>query len=202
MLVNDPRADQTYTSFEVAASKRLSNRWQFMMSYSATKLHIPIVQNTQGVGDFVVPGISLFVSTVDPNAEINTVNNTWEWQARTTGAYIFPGDVQLSANFERRSGTPYARLVSFTGGQTIPAITLRVEPIGSRRLPDINLMHLRVEKSFRLTAEHKVALRANVFNALNINTVTGLTQLSGVNFLRPTVIMPPRIVEFAVTYSF
>ncbi len=202
ILVNDPQADPTYKSFELAASKRLAKRWQLMASYSATTIHIPIVQNTQGIGDFQTPGIGLFVSTVDPNAEINTVNNTWEWQARTTGAYLMPGDVQVSANFEHRSGTPYARMVSFTGGQTIPAISLRVEPIGTRRMPAINLLHLRVEKSFRLTPAQGVSLRANVFNATNINTVTNLVQLSGPNFLRPTSIVSPRIVEFAIQYTF
>jgi hypothetical protein len=203
MLVSDPKANPTYKSFEIATSKRLSNRWQLMASYSATKLHVPITQNTQGAGnDFQMPGISLFLSTVDPNAEINTVNNNWEWQGRATGAYLFPFDIQVSANFEHRSGIPYARTVSFTGGRTIPAITLRVEPIGTRRTPNINLLHFRVEKSLRLTAGQKVSLRLNVFNATNINTVTRLSQLSGRNFERPTEIMPPRIAEFAVQYSF
>ena len=202
MLVSDPKADQIYKSFEVAASKRLSHRWQAMASYSATKLHIPISQNTQGCCDFQAPGISLFLSTRDPNAEINTANNTWEWQARGTGAYIFPGDVQVSANFEHRSGTPYARTVSFRGGRTIPVLQVRVEPIGTRRLPNIDLLHLRVEKSFHLTQAQRVSLRLNVFNAGNINTVQTLVQLSGPNFERPTSIIQPRVAELAVQYSF
>ncbi len=202
MLINDPRADQNYKSFEISASKRMSNRWQLLASYSATRIHVPIVQNTSGCCDFVNPGIGLFVSTVDPNAEINTVRNSWEWQARATGAYILPFDVEVSANFESRSGTPYARTVSFTGGQTIPNITLRVEPIGTRQLPTINLLHFRVEKSVRLSKRQKVALRANIFNLTNINTVTNLNQLSGTNFEKPVAIIAPRIVEFAAQYTF
>ncbi len=202
MLVSDHRADQTYKSIEVAASKRLSHRWQMMTSYSATKLHIPITQNTQGCCDFQAPGISLFLSTLDPNAEINTANNTWEWQARATGAYVLPRDVQLSANFEHRSGTPYARTVSFRGGRTIPVQQIRVEPIGTRRTPNINLLHVRVEKSFHVTQAQRVSLRLNVFNATNINTVQNLIQLSGPNFERPTSIIQPRLAEFAVQYSF
>jgi hypothetical protein len=202
MLVSDPKADQNYKSFEIATSKRLSNRWQMMASYSATRLHVPITQNTQGCCDFQNPGISLFLSTKDPNAEINTANDTWEWQARTTGAYVFPGDVQVSANFEHRSGTPYARTVSFRGGTTIPVLQVRVEPIGTRRTPDISLLHMRVEKSFRLTPQQRVSLRLNVFNATNINAVTNLVQLSGPNFERPTAIVQPRIAEFAVQYTF
>ena len=115
---------------------------------------------------------------------------------------MFPRDVQVSANFEHRSGASQARTVSFTGGRQIPSITLRVEPIGARRLPNLNILHLRAEKSFRLTQGQKVAVRLNVFNALNINTVLTRTVLSGPDFLRPLTITPPRIAEFAVSYSF
>lgn len=106
------------------------------------------------------------------------------------------------ANFERRSGTPYARTVSVTGGRTILSITVRVEPIGSRQLPDINLLHLRVEKLFRLRQAQKVSLRLNVFNAMNINTVTNLVQLSGPNFERPTSIMPPESLNSLCSTTF
>ena len=211
MLVNDRKADQTYKSVEIAATKRLSSRWSLMASYSATKIHIPYVQNTASTGsDFTNVGLQVFLATYDPNAEINTLMDVWEWQARIDGAYIFPHGVLVSANFEHRSGTPYARTVSFTGGQQIPSIVLRVEPIGARRLPNINLLHTRVEKSFRLTRGQKVALQLNIFNATNINstntnvliTERSFTQLSGPAFGRPSSILPPRIAELGMSYTF
>jgi hypothetical protein len=42
--------------------------------------------------------------------------------------------------------------------------------------------------------------RSVVYNALDINTVRTVTQLSGRNFLRPRTIAPPRIAELAVSY--
>ena len=92
--------------------------------------------------------------------------------------------------------------MSFTGGQQIPQLTLRVEPIGARRLPNLNILHLRAEKSFRLREGQKMALRLNLYNALNINTVLTVTQLSGRNFLKPRTIAPPRIAEFGASYTF
>jgi hypothetical protein len=201
-LVNDPKADQSYKTIELAASKRLSRRWQFMASYSATKVNIPIVQNTTGISDFAVPGLAPFVSTLDPNAEIFAENRTWEWLGRASGSYQLPWDVTLSANFDHRSGVPYARMVSVAGGRTIPSMTLRVEPIGDRRTPSINLVDFRAEKVVRLARGHRWGLRVNLYNALNTNTAVGVTQLSGPNFLRPTSIVPPRTTEFGVTYYF
>jgi len=87
-------------------------------------------------------------------------------------------------------------------GQPIPNIVLRVEPIGAQRLPDINLLHMRLEKSLRLSEGRKLALRMNVFNVTNINTEQSITQLSGVNFGRPGNIFSPRIVELGAEFSF
>jgi hypothetical protein len=87
-------------------------------------------------------------------------------------------------------------------GQPIPNITLRTEPIGARRLPDINLLHMRIEKAIRMSEGRKLALRLNIFNVTNINTEQSITQLSGVNFGRPGGVLPPRIAEIGAEYSF
>jgi hypothetical protein len=201
--VNDSGSDQTFKSYEVALSKRLSNRWLGMASYSSTNVDIPFAQNTASTGnDFTMPGLQVFLATLDPNAEINSALKYREWTARASGAYIFPFDIQVSANFESRSGTPYARTVSFTGGQQITSQVVRVEPIGTRRLPTINLLHMRAEKTFRVTQGQRVSLRLNVYNVTNISTVQTLTQLSGPNFELPLAIMPPRIAEIGVQYEF
>jgi hypothetical protein len=203
MLVNDSGSNQTFKSYEIALSKRLSNRWLGMASYSSTNVDIPFAQNTASTGnDFTMPGLQVFLATLDPNAEINSALKYREWTARASGAYIFPWDLQVSANFESRSGTPYARTVSFTGGQQLTSQVVRVEPIGTRQLPTINLLHMRAEKSFRVRQSQKLSLRFNLYNVMNISTVQSLTQLSGPNFERPVTIMPPRIGEFGVQYDF
>jgi hypothetical protein len=173
-----------------------------MASYSATKSHVPYVQNTAGVGDFIAPGLTVFLPTDDPNAEIFAANNTWEWNTTASGSYSLPWDVLVSAHFENRSGVPFARTVSATGGVTIPSITVRVDPIGTYRTPSVNLTDFRVEKSIALGQTQKLAVRLNVYNLLNSNTLTSLTQLSGPNFLLPSAILPSRLLEFGVAYRF
>ena len=92
--------------------------------------------------------------------------------------------------------------VAAPAGQPIPNITLRTEPIGARRLPDINLLHMRIEKAIHMSGGRKLALRLNIFNVTNINTEQSITQLSGVNFGRPGGVLPPRIAEIGAEYSF
>ncbi len=198
VLTNDPKADYSVKSVEFAVSKRYSSGWQVMASYSAAKKNIPISSG-------LVPsegGSPVQAGDFNPNAEIFTADRTWEWGTKVSGAYSFPAEVMVSANFESRSGIPWARQVLFTGGRTIPSIVLNVEPIGTRRLPTTNLLDLRVEKRFSLAGQQSVTGRVNVFNILNSNTVQALTMRAGPSFLRPTRIMPPRILEFSASYAF
>jgi hypothetical protein len=63
------------------------------------------------------------------------------------------------------------------------------------------VLDLRLEKSIRVRTQ-KVALRLNLYNAANVNTITSLTQQSGPNFLRASNIVPPRTAEVSMQYSF
>src|SRR5207247_2199039 len=75
--VPNSKSNAKYRSFEIAASKRLSNRWLFSASYSTTKVNVPYVSNTmQTVGSACIGCVDL--TTYDPNAEIFGANNTWD----------------------------------------------------------------------------------------------------------------------------
>ena len=184
-LFNPPDNDQTFKTIEFAGSKRLSDGWQFQASYSATKINIPF------------PSLSDY----NPNAEINTANQTWEWGAKVSGTYIFPFEIAASVFFNHLSGTPQARTVLFAGGRQIPSLLINVEPLGSLRLPNTNQLDLRIEKSLDFGGARKLTLRASIYNALNANTVTARTVQSGANYLRATAIVPPRFVEFGASFN-
>ena len=112
MRVNDSNADQTFKTFEVGTTRRLTNGWQLGGSYAATRKHIPF-----GTGTFAL----------NPNAEINNADNTTEWLGRVSGSYLFPFDVAVSANYSHQSGDPQRRTYIFSGGRQIPTITLPTE---------------------------------------------------------------------------
>jgi len=194
-IVNDDKANQKYSTIEIAVSKRLANKWHMMASYSATKRDVPLPNNVGG-------GTSFGANTQDPNAEIFSADRNWEWLGRVSGSYLFPYGLQTAANFEHRSGAPWARTALFRGGATIPSITLNVEPIGSQRLPNINLLDLRLEKRLTLPRRQQLQLQLNVFNAANINDITAITQQSGPSYGLATAIVLPRIVAFSAHYIF
>ena len=196
MVINDPNADQTYKTIELAVARRLSGRWQVNTSYSATKKNVPF-----GTG----------LTPYNPNAEIFVADNTWEWNAKASGTYVFPYDILGALNFEHRSGDPSARQVLFTApGTTVPSIVLNVEPIGSIRTPHVNMLDARVSKRLGLAGGRSLELRVDVFNLMNIDTLRNWNVRSGPIFLRPTAggsnnatsIVPPRLVMFGASYNF
>jgi hypothetical protein len=192
--VNDPLLTQIDKSFEVAASKRLSKKWLANASYSYTKLY--------------QPGAN---SGANPNNQINTLNNTAEWSIKASGSYQLPFGVQASANLEVRSGAPWQETALFTGGLTIPAIVLPVQPLGAQYYDNLKLLDGRLRKEFRLSSNHKLGIGVDVFNLLNENTVTAITTLYGPTFGHVTTaagntatlpFLPGRDVQFVVNYAF
>ena len=202
MLINDSDSNATYSSLEIAASKRLSNRWMFQASYSATRLNIPYVTNSMiTTGSACIGCVDL--TTFEPNAEIFASNQTWDYLTRVSGYYQLPYGISAAVNYENRSNTRFARTQTFANVPQIGTINLRVEPIGSRQLPNTNLTNLRLEKTIRGLADgHKLAIRANLYNALNTNTALTVQQNTGAAFGNVLTYVPPRIVEFGFAYTY
>jgi len=206
--VNDSRANQSFKTIELAAVKRLANRWQLVASYSATKKNVPIgARNSAsalgfGTSSPTFSAAGEHVGFLTPNDDIFSSDKTWDWDGKVIGTYIMPGGVAVSGNFHHTSGDPFARQVRFRGGRTIPSIVLNVEPIGTHRRPNLNLVTVKLEKRFLLPRAQMAAVTLNVYNALNANTATGLQNRSGPEFLRPRSIMPPRLAEIALSYRF
>lgn len=188
MLYNDPLADRNYKSTELAVARRLANNWQFRASYSVTKIDEPFPT-------------SYATAFLDPNAEINEGNHTWEWGARASGSYLFPYGIQVASNFEHRSGDPLARTISISH-RAVPGSVLRVEPLGAQRLPNVNLMDIRFQKNVKMGRSSQIELRANVFNLLNTQVATAITTLSGPSYGLVSARVLPRIVSFEAQYRF
>ena len=199
-LINTSAADSNFKSVEIAVTKRLSHRWQFDASFSLSQRNEPIITDSG-------TGLTLSITTDNPNSYINTGDFTKEWLARASGLYRLPWGVGLSGTFESRSGVPYARTATFSTAGTanttgFPSITLNVEPLGAERLPEINLFNFRLDKTIPLVARTKLAVRANLYNAFNANPATTITTLSGASFGIPSAILSPRIFELSGVLSF
>ena len=76
-----------------------------------------------------------------------------------------------------------------------------VEPIGTRRQDNVNLVDFRVEKQLRFGAKARAGLFLDVFNVANSNTNININWRSGAAFEKATTVIPPRIAKFGVKFD-
>ena len=190
MIINDPASSERHTAADIQVVKRISNNWQFLTSYTVTK------------NDAVVGHPANRAAEYNPNAEINTGDQSTQRTFRMSGFYRLPYGVAISANFNSESGAPQSRQVLVRGGVQIPNIVINTDPLGTLQLPTTKYIDLRIDKSFRIVGAERVAVRVNFFNLLNANTVQTWNQRAGATYLFPTLILRPRLMEFGVQYTF
>ncbi len=184
--VNTDGFENSYNNIEVAAQKRLSNRWQLVTSFLAT--HVDMWRN----------GIPQ-----DPNSEnYFPKSKYWEWNFKLSGSYELPWGIQAAAMFTSQSGSVWAREARFTTGLVrLAEVILLMEDAAARRLPTQNILNLRFEKRQKI-GFGTAAFQVDVFNVTNTNVELGVTARSGANFNKITSIVPPLVAKLGVTYSF
>ena len=190
--LNLPGYSNRYDNLEIGLDKRLSNRWQVLASFLATKRDVWVAGGGGNAGP-----------AQNPNENFFPKDQTWDKTFRTAGSFQAPYGILTSAMYEYQSGAAQARDVLFrTGLRQLSSVTLRMEPIGSRRLPAVKLLSFRARKSFRVLAANRLSLDFDLYNALNANDATTQSVRSGPTYNQITAIIPPRVARLGVNYSF
>ena len=85
-----------------------------------------------------------------PNDLINAgENGRYEfriWSAKVHGTYAGPWDVRITPFLRHQSGQPFGR--TFVTTSNYGNIRILAEPIGTRRMDNVTLLDVRVEKGF------------------------------------------------------
>jgi TonB dependent receptor-like, beta-barrel len=188
--------DETFTSIEAAMNKRMSNRWSLSSSFLFNWVHR--LQN--GHPD-------------NPNEAINNVARVHGWTFKAFGTYEAPRGIRISPIVRHQAGRPSGRflLTSLRAG----VFSIAMEPAGSYREDNRTIFDARVEKQFRLRNARTFALFAEAFNILNSNAAQAQDVFTGrrttiidgetieyQRFLRPLIILPPRIYRVGATLVF
>ncbi len=124
--------------------------------------------------------------------------------AKLSVSYQLPYGVMLSGVAQHYEGFPETTTVS-VGSSTV-ALTqvtqsIVVEPRGTTRLPDVNLVDLNAKKTFKV---RQLTLRPTIelFNVLNSNAIQARTTVLGPAYGRASNIVLGRMVKFGVNVDF
>ena len=172
--------DSDYYTWEMTAMKRQTTWWSLLASFTHTWHRETVL----GSGtDFT------------PNALVHTTagqDRFTTWQGKLDATLNLPLDVRLVPVLRAQAGIPFAR--TFVRTLTYGNANVKAEPVGAHRTPDITLVDLRTEKTFRV-ARTRVMGFIDIYNLFNTNAEQTLTTSSGASWLRPTAITGPRILR-------
>jgi hypothetical protein len=175
-----------YLTWEIGAARRLRGGWALGSSFSHTwSFDHASAYSGQRVRGNTYP--------LTPNDLINTGSGGRHefttWTAKAHGTYELPWDVRVTPVIWHQSGQPFGR--TFTARLRYGTTTVLAEPIGTRRMDNLTICDLRVEKGFRM-ARRRLGAFVDVFNVFNANAEQNILWSSGASYLRPIDIVPPR----------
>lgn len=144
----------------------------------------------------------------NPNVLINNrgaIGFDSPYQIRGGFSYMLPADVQLSGSIRESSGLPQQRIHVVTTA-IVPGLTqvnqnVQVAERGEFRYPWINLVDLRVAKSFRF-GNTKIEPTVDLYNIFNNNAVTNAVTTIGTSLGRPSAIVMGRLLRLGGRISF
>ena len=144
----------------------------------------------------------------NPNVRVNNrgdIGFDSPYQIRAGFSYAFPAGVQFAGSLRSSSGLPQTRTyvvtTSIVPGLTQVTQNVQVADRGDYRYPWINLLDLRVAKTFRFGGV-RVEPMADLFNVFNNNAITNAVQTVGVSLGRPSAIVMGRLLRLGGRISF
>ena len=213
---------QRYWGFELAATKRLSNRWMARFGFS-TNDHREYFDGPTAMGDPTSIATSVANTGVGPNQDGGLVVRSStgsgksgifqvlpKYQFIATGLYQAPWGINLAGNMVNRQG--FAAQYAWGNVDTLAEFgvsdpnarnknVLLIES-GDHRLPSVTSLDLRIGKEFAFQRA-RLNLDLDVFNALNSATILGRQYNLRLDTRNNVLeIMNPRVLRLGVRFNF
>jgi hypothetical protein len=208
VYTNPENAFNKYDAVQLVGRKRFSNDWQMQGSYTwsenrgtvGNRWHVNAARFDLGQpGRFVNPNLGINAygrASFDPTHE-----------AKFLGSYRVPywGGFMLSGVYRYMTGQAWSRTAVVTGfAQGTQRI--RIDPQGTERLPAINRLDIRVEKTLSIHSS-TLGLFADVFNVWNqgvpnSDVTEAVMSNSGPRFGQPNAWVDPRMLRLGIRASF
>ena len=190
--------DYNYDTMQFAFNKRFS-RGLFIQSSFDYQWRDELRQNTASNSPLNSDPLGInYYQNVYP--AVSNRQESTNWQGRMMGRYLFPYDIGFAVNFRVQSGWQWGRLIQVTlpnaGTQTFFE-----ENIENNRSERVALLDLRWDKAFRF-GKYRAMVMADLFNALNSNSVINFNLTNGANFNRINATLDPTTFMLGFRFDF
>lgn len=190
-----------YDAFGVTFSKQYANNWSFLTSFDASKANLANMDPRNPNEALYGPGNS---TTSTPGSTTTNQYRSrlpeWSFAGRVSGSYQLPWGILYAGSFTAQSGEWYGRDVAVRDSNNA-TVYVTVEPHVDR-YPWVNIFDNRVSKRFKIFGGQQIEAMVDLFNTLNVNTITAQTNRNGSAYLQPTTITAPRVARLSFKYKF
>jgi carboxypeptidase family protein len=194
LVTNAPGVNDYYT-WEITGNRRLSSGWSLMATYSVTWNR----ENLASPGAAANP-VRSADSPLSPNDLINAADDGRYhyalWNAKVHAVIPGPWQLQFSPLVRAQAGQPFGR--TFVATMNYGSQRVLAEPLGTQTQDVVAIVDARVERIFKFSSRSKLSAQLDVYNLLNANPEDFISWGSGSSYLRPSSVIPPRIVRFGV----
>jgi hypothetical protein len=201
VFTNVDDGDADFHTIEFAVNRRFNDNWMVLTSGGMT--WSTMLHEETGYRQLLTAAVNTANQNYLPGRRIfgdNGVETSTTWNYKVIGRYVMPYQIGLSGSWRFQSGENYGRTlgINFPGDGNR---TFRVEPIDTRRYPNISILDFRLDKAFTFGRYGRLTGQFDVFNILNSGAPVAFRRTSA-NFLEVTEILAPRVMRFGVRYDF
>jgi hypothetical protein len=169
-----------FKTFELATTKRFSNRWSMQAGGSYTMLkNFPTGNYPQ-------------------NPNLPGVEDRTTWNFKATGSYDAPGGIRLSPVLRHQSGTNYARELTISSPAGLIATSggtggnrAYADAANANREDNIWVFDVRAEKTIEFGSRTRLRAFFDVFNITNSHASETISRATGLGYQKPSAILAP-----------
>ncbi|PYS26129.1 MAG: hypothetical protein DMG11_21075, partial [Acidobacteria bacterium] len=189
---NAPENDGFYNGLDLGFNKRMSKHWMVMAGVTLERNH----GRQDLTGDLNDPNIQYSRGLFQNDVPV---------ALKTSGVYELPWGINLSGNMRHFTGFPEDTTV-LVGPNTV-ALTqvsqsIRVEPRGKTRYPNVNMTDLSLKKIVRLSERFTAEPVMDIFNVFNAAPIQLWISQLGPTYHRPSSILGGRLFRFGLNVNF
>lgn len=198
LSTNAPTKNDDYT-WEIIGNRRMVNGWSLMAAYAITWNR----ENLASPGAAANP-VRSADAPINPNDVLNAgADGRYHyalWNLKLHAVMPLPWQMRVSPLLRAQAGQPFGR--TFVTTMNYGTQRILAEPIGTRQQDHVTIVDARLERVFRVPGRsNRLSAQFDVYNLFSANPVDFTTGLSGSSFMRPTSVVPPRIVRVGLKFD-